>query len=68
MDLKLGWSLDCLSLSLFSIFVPAVLLDRNNSESEILTGLETPSLYLMPCFSTGGGLYKYPLPTVVHFI
>jgi hypothetical protein len=32
MDPKLGWSLDLLSPSLFSIFVPAVLLDRKNSE------------------------------------
>jgi hypothetical protein len=36
MDLKSGQSLDHLSFSLFSIFVPAVLLDRNNSGSEIL--------------------------------
>jgi hypothetical protein len=34
---NLGLSLDILSLSLFSIFVPAVLLDRNNSASEFLT-------------------------------
>jgi hypothetical protein len=27
-----------------------------------------PSLYLMSCLSTGGGLYKSPLPTVGHFI
>jgi hypothetical protein len=33
----LGLSLNLLSLSLFSIFVPAVLLDRNNSGSEFLT-------------------------------
>jgi hypothetical protein len=37
MDSKLGHSLDHLSLSLFSSFVPAVLLDRNNSGSEFLT-------------------------------
>jgi hypothetical protein len=37
MDLKLSQSLDLLSFSLISIFVPAVLLDRNNSGSEILT-------------------------------
>jgi hypothetical protein len=36
-DPKLGWSLDLLSLSLFSIFVPAVLLDRSNSGSELFT-------------------------------
>jgi hypothetical protein len=34
---KLGQSLEFLSLSLFSIFVSAVLLDRNNSGSEFLT-------------------------------
>jgi hypothetical protein len=28
-DPKFSHSLDCLSLSLFSVFVPAVLLDRN---------------------------------------
>jgi hypothetical protein len=37
MDPKLGQSLDSLSLSLFSIFVLEVLLDRNNSGSEFLT-------------------------------
>ena len=37
MDPNLGQSLDLLSLSLFSIFVPAVLLNRDNSGSEILT-------------------------------
>ena len=36
-DPKLGESLDLLSSSLLSIFVPAVLLDRKSSESEILT-------------------------------
>ena len=34
---NLGQSLDLLSLSLFSIFVTSVLLDRNNSGSEFLT-------------------------------
>jgi len=37
MELNLGLSLDLFSLSLFSIFVPSVLLDRHNSESEFLT-------------------------------
>ena len=37
MDPQLGSSLDCLSLSLFSIFVPIVLFDRNTIGSEILT-------------------------------
>jgi hypothetical protein len=34
---QVGLSLNRISLSLFSIFVPAVLLDRNNSGSEFLT-------------------------------
>lgn len=37
MDPKLGLSFDHFSLNLFSIFVPAVLLDRNGSGSEVLT-------------------------------
>jgi hypothetical protein len=37
MDCNFGQSLDLLSLSLLSIFVPAVLLHRNNSGSELLT-------------------------------
>ena len=37
MDSKMSQSLDRLSLSFFSVFVPAVLLDRHNSGSEILT-------------------------------
>ena len=43
MDPKLGWSLDDLSFSCYSIFIPAVVLDRNNSGSEILTALEALS-------------------------
>ena len=31
-------------------------------------GMATPFLHLMPCHSTGGGLYKFFLPTVGHFI
>ena len=30
-------------------------------------GIETPSLHLS-CSSTGSGLYKFPLPTLEHFI
>jgi hypothetical protein len=37
MDYNLGLSLELLFLRLFSIFVPAVLSDRNNYESEVLT-------------------------------
>ena len=46
MDLNLGLSLDLLSLSLFSIFVSAVLWDWNNSGLEICE-IATPSLHLM---------------------
>jgi hypothetical protein len=62
MDPKLGSSLDLLSLRLFSIFVPAVLLDRNNSGSGILTGLVTPSLhldfFLKHCYFVVGWLFE----------
>jgi hypothetical protein len=67
MDLKSGWSLDCFSFSLFSIFDPVVLLDRNNSGSEFDCGLITQSLHLRPCLSTGGGVFEFPLPSVGHF-
>jgi hypothetical protein len=30
--------------------------------------MSTPSFYLMPCHFTGGRLYKFPLPTIGHFI
>jgi hypothetical protein len=36
MDPKLGLPLDCLSFSLYSIFVPTYLLDRKNSGTKIL--------------------------------
>jgi hypothetical protein len=68
LDHNMGQSLDLLSLNLFSIFVPTVLLDRENSGPVCDYGMATTSLHLMPCLSTGGGLYKFPLPTVGHFI
>jgi hypothetical protein len=72
LDLNLGLSLDLLFLRLFSIFVPPVLSDRIISGSELFDcGMATPLLhfkYLDICLSTGGGLYKFPLPTVRHFI
>jgi hypothetical protein len=37
LDHNLGLSLELLSVMLFSIFVPEVPSDRNNSESEVLT-------------------------------
>jgi hypothetical protein len=69
LDPNLGLSFDLLFFRLFSIFVPAILSDGNNSQSEYLTvGIATRSLQLMSCLFTGGGLYKFPLPTVGHFI
>jgi hypothetical protein len=46
MDPNMSLSLDYVLLTLFSILAPAVLLDRNNSESEFL------SVQLQPIFST----------------
>jgi hypothetical protein len=68
MDPKLEQSGNLLSLRLFSNFVPAVILDRNNSWSEFLTGMATPSFHSMPYLSTGDGLHKFSLLTVGHFI
>jgi hypothetical protein len=40
-----------------------------SSFRQVLSSLDSaPLLHLMPCFSTGGELYKGPLPTVVHFM
>jgi len=55
-------------LRLFSIFIPAFLSDRNNYGSEFWLWDSNPILHLMPCFSAGGRLYKFPLLTVGHFI
>jgi hypothetical protein len=69
-DPKLSWLLDLLSYSLFSTFVFAVLLNRNNSGSGVRVfgcGMATPSLHLIPYLSTGGRFYKFHLPTVGHF-
>jgi hypothetical protein len=68
MDANLGWALNCLTFSLFFIFVPAVLTERNNSGSVFDYGVATPSLHMMSCLSTGGGLYEFPLLTVGYFI
>jgi hypothetical protein len=65
MDPKLGQSLDYLSLILFPVFVTSVLLERNNSGSEISTvwvpPLDALSIYWR-C------LFKFPLSTAGHFI
>jgi hypothetical protein len=63
MDPKLGWLLDLLSFRFCSIFVPAVLLDRNNSGSEILTVGYNPRpstwgpFYLMEVDISSSSLY-----------
>jgi hypothetical protein len=59
-------SLDLLFIRLIFIFVPAILSYRNNYGSELLTGMAIP--LLMPCLSAGDRFYKFPLPTVGHFI
>jgi hypothetical protein len=56
-----------LFLRLFSIFVSAVLSDRNNFWIRLFDcGMTTSSLYLMPCLPAGGRLF--PLPTIEHLI
>ena len=62
---NLGLLLDFLFLRLSPIFVPAVLSDRNHSGTVFDCGMD-PSFDA--CFSTGGGLYKFPLPTLRHLI
>jgi hypothetical protein len=48
---------------MFSLFVPAVLSDRNKFASQFLTVEWQPHYStLMPCFSTGGSLYKFLSP------
>jgi hypothetical protein len=61
-------SLGLLSLRLFSIFVPAVLVDSYHSGSVFDCGMAAPSLHLMPCLSTNSGLYKFSFPTFGYFI
>jgi len=68
LELSLGLSLDLPFLRLFSISLPAVLSDRNNYESELWLWDSNPIPHLMPCLFAGGGLYKFPLPTVEHLI
>jgi hypothetical protein len=68
LDLNLGWSLELFSLGFFSIFLLAVLFDRNNSGSVFDCGMATPSFHLMSCLSTRDRVYKFPLPTVGHFL
>jgi hypothetical protein len=69
MDPKLGWSLEHLYLSLFYIFIRAILFTQEQFWVRIFDcGMTTLSLHLMPCLSTGGGLYEFLLSTIGHFI
>ena len=68
MNPKLSRSLDCLSLGLFSIFVPAVLLDSNNSGSEFLTvdGNPIPSFDALSFYCRWTLQVPYPHYWVFH--
>jgi hypothetical protein len=68
LDLTLGLSLDPLFLRLLSISIPAFLSVMNNYRSEFWPWVGNSLPHLMPCLSAGGGFYKFPLPTVRHFI
>jgi hypothetical protein len=69
MDPKLGLSLDLLSLTLISIFCPYSSIRQEQFWVRVFDwGMAAPSLLLMSCLSTAGGLYKFPLPTVGCFI
>jgi hypothetical protein len=61
------WSLDSLSGSFCSIFVPAFPLDRDNSGLKISDVWVAPSLHWGPCLSTGGGLFRFYLPSFGYF-
>ena len=60
--------LDLFFLRLLSISIPVILSDRSNYGSVFCLWDGNPILHLMPCLSVGGGLYKFPLHTVGHFI
>jgi hypothetical protein len=63
MDPQLGWSLDLLSLSLFSTFVPEVFFIKEHFwVRNIACGCIILDLLLRPCLYTGGGLFKFPFP------
>jgi hypothetical protein len=68
LDPNLDLLLDLFFVRIFSIFVSSVLSDRDNFGSEFLTVDGNPIPHLMYCLSAGDGLYKFPLPTVEHFI
>jgi hypothetical protein len=64
LDPTLGLWLDLLFLRLFPISIPVILSDRNNY---VWVRVVTVGWTLLPLLA-GGGLYKFPLPTVGHFI
>jgi len=68
LDPTLSLSLYLLCLRPFSISIPAVLSDRKNYGSEFWRWDSKHIPYSMPCLSTGGGLYKFPFPTLGNFI
>jgi hypothetical protein len=42
--------------------------DRNNYGQRCDCGMSNPIPHLMSCLPAGGGLFKFPLPIVGHFI
>jgi hypothetical protein len=65
----LGKSIDLLPPILLPIFSLTGIPDRNNPHVRVPDcGMATPSLHLMSCVSTGGGLHKFPPSTVGHLI
>jgi hypothetical protein len=60
--------MDLLFLRLLSISIPVIISDRNNYGTEVSLLDGNPIPHLMPCLPAGGGLYKFPLPTVGHSI
>ena len=50
------------SFSVYSIFVPAFLLNGSNFRLKVYRWVHIPILPLGPCISTGGGLFKVPYP------
>jgi hypothetical protein len=63
----LSLSLDLLFLRFLSISIPVILSGRNNYESEFRLWDGPPLSHLMLCLPPGGGLCKFPLPTVRYF-
>jgi len=62
----LGLSLDLLFLRLFFDFHSCSSFRQQELWVRVDCGIATPSLHLMPCLSTVGVLYTFPLPTVGH--